>query len=409
MGFNPLQMNAEKFYDLLLHLDDNWEVKEITTNLKAQEIDVYVKYVGKSAKDPATQEMFPIYDHRENRRWRHLNTLEYKTWINCCVPRIKNSSGNVKTIEVPWAEDSARFTFLFERFVIDLLQATKNQRQTAALVDCGYNIVNRILHRASQRGMQRRRKDYPIHHLSIDEKSFQRGHRYITVLSDPLGDRVIDVADGRDKKACEELINSALSKKQKASISTVSMDMWKAYMNVTTEQMPQAEIIHDKFHLIKYLTEAIDKVRRREVKEHEELKNTRYTLLKNKMNLTDKQKIKFEAIKAGNYEVCKAWGVRENFKYLFAERTKQHAFTLFGQWCSDALRVKINEVTKIVEMFKNHLNGVINAMVRTLNNAMAERLNGKIQILKTVGRGYRTFLNFRSAILFFHGDLDLYP
>jgi transposase len=402
-------MKTEDFYDLLLHLNDNWEVREIAPNMRAKEIDIYVDYVGKLAKDPDSQDMLPVYDHRENRRWRHLNTMEYKTWINCCVPRIKDSSGKVKTIEVPWAEDSARFTFLFERFAIDLLQATKNQRQTAALLDCGYNIVNRIMHRASERGMERRRKDYPIYHLSLDEKSFHRGHKYVTVLSDPLGDRVLDVADGRDKKACEGLIANTLSKEQKACIRTVSMDMWKAYMNVAAKQMPQAEIVHDKFHLVKYLTEAIDKVRRREVKVHDELKNARYALLKNKMNLTDKQSIKFESIKEGNYEVCKAWGIRENFQYIFGERTKQEAFALFGQWCSDALRSKIKEVTKVVEIFRNHVVGVVNAMVRNLSNAMAERLNGKIQILKTVGRGYRKFSNFRSAILFFHGDLDLYP
>ena len=70
---------------------------------------------------------------------------------------------------------------------------------------------------------------------------------------------------------------------------------------------------------------------------------------------------------------------------------------------------QIKEVNKVIETFKNHLSGVVNALIDTHSNAMAERLNGKIQEIKTVGRGYRTFKNFRSAILFFHGGLDLYP
>lgn len=402
-------MEAHQLYDLLLNLDDNWRVVEIKTNLRSHEVDIYVEYIEKQAQDPDTCELLPIYDHRENRRWRHLDTMEYKTFINCCIPRVKDSSGKVKTIRVPWADDFERFTYLFEKAVIDLLQATRNQTQTAALLDCGFNVINRIMHRATERGLARRPKEYPIYHLSIDEKSFRKGHEYVTVLSHPHAGCILDVGLGRDKEACKQLINSGLTEKQKSGVKTITMDMWKAYITTATEQMPQAEITHDKFHLIKYLTDSIDKIRRREVKLHEDLRNSRYALLKNEANLTDKQRIKFDAIKAGNYEACKAWYIRENFKSLFGERTIQDAFSLFSRWSEDALKAKLKEVTKVVEMFQNHLKGVLNAMVRTLNNAMAERLNGKIQELKTVGRGYRRFENFRSAILFFHGQLDLYP
>ena len=69
----------------------------------------------------------------------------------------------------------------------------------------------------------------------------------------------------------------------------------------------------------------------------------------------------------------------------------------------------IKEVNKVIMMFLSHSKGVINALICNINNAMAERLNGKIQEVKLVGRGYRIFDNFRSAILFFHGGLDLYP
>ena len=186
------------------------------------------------------------------------------------------------------------------------------------------------------------------------------------------------------------------------------MDMWKAYISTAKEVLPQAEIVHDRFHLVKYLNEAIDKVRRREVKQHKELKDSRYALLKNQINLTEKQRIKFDAITGANYEVSKAWQVRENFKDLFSI-SQASGFALYSQWASNSLRRKIKEVTKVVTMFNNHIKGVVNALVTNYNNAMAERLNGKIQELKTIGRGYRTFANFRSAILFFHGGLNLYP
>lgn len=397
------------FYDILLNLDSNWQVSKVNTEIRSHQVDIYIDYIGEKAEDPDTAELCPIYDRRDARKWRHLDTLQYKTFIICRVPRIKASDGKIKTVEVPWAGGFERFTYLFESHVINLLQATRSQSQTAALVDCGFSVINRIMHRATRRGLDRRPKTFPIHHISIDEKKFRKGHDYVTVLSHPHLGCVLDVTHGRDTESCRELLDRTLTKEQQSQVKTVSMDMWKPYLKATREQMPKAEVVHDKFHLIKYLTDSIDKVRRREVKIHEELRNSRYALLKNSMNLTDKQRFKFESIRDGNYEVAKAWTIRENFKSLFNEPSKEDAYVLFSQWCTDASRKGIKEVNRVVETFKNHITGVVNALVRAFNNAMAERLNGKIQELKTVGRGYRRFENFRSAILFFYGELDLLP
>ncbi len=79
------------------------------------------------------------------------------------------------------------------------------------------------------------------------------------------------------------------------------------------------------------------------------------------------------------------------------------------KWIRNSTSKQIKEVTKVVTMFEKHLSGVINALITEYSNAMAERLNGKIQELKSIGKGYRTFKNFRSAILFFNGGLNLYP
>lgn len=186
------------------------------------------------------------------------------------------------------------------------------------------------------------------------------------------------------------------------------MDMWQAYMSAAKELLPNAQIVHDRFHLMKYLNEAIDKVRRREVKKHNELRDSKYALLKNSENRTEKQRIKFEAIAGANYEVAKAWQVKENFRALFSSDIEK-GYVLYLKWVRDAVEKKIKEVNKVVYMFNDHFIGVLNALITNLSNAMAERLNGKIQELKTIGRGYRRFANFRSAILFFNGGLNLYP
>jgi transposase len=344
------------------------------------------------------------------RRWRHLDTMQFKSFINARLPRIKLVEGKVKTLSPPWADKHDRHTFLFESAVIHLLLATKNQTQTANLMRCKFDVVNRIMHHASERGVERRKDVKAVfEHLSIDEKSFQKGHNYATVLSHPQSGRVLDVVGERTKKACKKLMNRALTAKQRKSVKTISMDMWQAFIGMAEEKLPQAEIVHDKFHLIKYLNEAIDKVRRREVKHHAELKNSRYAMLKNEANLTTNQRLKFEAIRKANYEVSRAWEARENFREVFKNASLEQSEAIYWEWHQAVTASGIKEVIKVAEMFRAHLRGVLNAMTSKFSNAMAERLNGKIQLLKSIGRGYRKFENFRSAILFFYGKLSLFP
>jgi transposase len=318
---------TENFFTLLLNLEDGWSVSSIKSDLKASEVYIKIECQLREFTDPETGDICKLYDHAPERTWRHLDTMQYKTYITCRLPRMRTRSGKVKTVNPCWASGYERHTYLFEHAVIDLLKASKNQTKTAELMRCSFDVVNRIIHLSTERGMSRRAlSSVSFDHLSIDEKSFKKGHKYITVLS----------------------------------------------------------------------------------QHHEELKHSRYALLKNKENLTEQQRIKFEAISEANYEVSRAWQVRENFKDLFSSNLTS-GFILYARWAANSIGKKIKEITKVVDIFNNHMRGVINALIFNFNNAMAERLNGKIQEIKTVGRGYRTFKNFRSAILFFHGGLSLYP
>jgi transposase len=402
-------MFSEQFFDLLLDFGDDWKVNQVSVNSLTEEVDVTIEFISKVAEDPDTLEGCPIYDHAPIRRWRHLDTMQYKTFINSREPRVKGSDGKIKTISVPWSDKHERHTYLFERLAIDVLKSTKNQTKSSELLRCGFGVINRIIHNAVNRGILLRPDGYIPEHLSVDEKSFKKGHEYVTVLSDPISGVVLDVSKGRDHESCQSLIMDAIKPEHRGKVKTVSMDMWKAYMKATQELLPNAEIVHDRFHMVKHLNDAIDKVRRREVKQHEVLKNTRYVFLKNHQNLTDQQRMKFAVISHANYEVSRAWRIKENFRDIFGCDSIQEASELVIQWVHDAIKSNIKEMIKVVDTFKNHIRGIINAMVTSFSNSMAERLNGKIQEIKSTARGYRRFENFKSAILFFHGGLYLYP
>lgn len=402
---------TEDFFNLVLDFGDEWVVKSVEADHKKLHVYLNLEYVSDRYEDPDTYESAKLYDHCELREWRHLDILHYQTYVRCRIPRVKCKDGKIKQIAIGWAGKHDRHSYHFEIRVIDLLLATKNQTKTAEFMNCSFRLVNRIMHRSVARGVNRRDiGKVPFEHISLDEKSFKKGHEYITVLSHPKSGVVLDVGQGRDEKSTNLLLKSSFTQEQLDAVNTVSLDMWQSFINSVKACCPNAEIVHDKFHLVSYLNKSIDQVRRREVKHNDELINARYALLKNEDNLTEKQREKFELIKSANFQVSKAWHIRENFKELFEfYNNEKEALSLFINWAQDAFMQGIKEVNKVIMMMLNHVNGVVNALISNLNNAMAERLNGKIQEIKLVGRGYRLFENFRSAILFFHGGLDLYP
>lgn len=288
------------------------------------------------------------------------------------------------------------------------MQATKNQSKTAFLLGLSFDQVHRIMHKSVERGMRRRTGNEVYYYLSVDEKSAQKGHTYISILSDESTGVVIDVVAGRDGLSTSKLCES-LNEDQRRQVKTVCTDMWQPFINGAKNYFSQAKHCHDNFHLVGYLNKAVDKVRRREVKRFEELKNTKYIFLKDKANFTEKQRLKFEAISQTNYSVSRAWQIKENFRDIQFRQDRAQAVSIYHWWRQDALNAQIKEITEVIEVFDRHLNGIINALETGANNARAERLNGSIQELKTIGRGYRNTENFRTAILFFHGNLDMLP
>ena len=389
-----------------LGLTTDWRVDRVAMNTQKERVDIYLSHSGQGLVCPETGESGTLYDHRKEREWRHLDWFQCTCYIHCRIPRIQSSAG-IKTIRIPWADGSSRVTYAFERWAIDLLQATKNRTKTAPLLRCGFNQLNRIMHRSVERGLDRRSLA-GISHVSLDEKAIKRGHVYAAIGSDSTRGVVIDVGEGRTKKGTMMLLESIFSE-IKDEVETVSVDMLNAFIGAIRNALPEATLIHDRFHRIQYLNQAINQVRRREVTSHPELKGSRFARLKNEHNRTKKQDKIFKVVPEANLQVSHAWRLREEFKGIFACTSFAEAKAYFELWLASVAEAAVNEVSKIADMFQNHFDGVCNALCHPQSNAKAERINGKIQEIKTVGRGYRRFENFRIAILFFCGGLELYP
>jgi transposase len=401
-------MDKLEVLNSILNFGIGWSIKAVLVNKTTKEVDIYLEYTLDTCFYSEEESVCVIYDFTKSRRIRHLDMFDYKTFLNFRTPRAKLSTGDSRAIPLNFSDARVSFSYDFEIKVIECLELCKNQSQTAHYLQTSFEIVHHIMERAVNRGLSRRSLD-GINTLSLDEKSYSNGHNYFTVLSDPINKRVLDIIDGRSSDATQELLQNTLTTKQLDGISWVTMDMWKPYINSVNELLPSADIVHDKFHIAKYLNKGVDEVRKSEAKENKELKHSKYLLLKNKENWTECQKIKFQEINEINLKTADAWRMKENFKEIYNCWTPSNCLSFFKDWYINVVDSEIKQMVSVADTLLRNLGGIVNAALSKLSNSMAENLNSKIQIVKSVARGYRNISAYRNAILFFNGNLELAP
>ena len=397
-------------YARLLGTDDSWRVESVDLRLEDRRVDVRLKHIGLGVACPECGRDYGLADHADERRWRHLDTMQFTTELVARLPRCRCPEHGVKTIVPPWAGKHSRFTLLFEAFAIEVLQACRNVKAAAAILGLSWDSLQTIMNRAVERGLERREAT-PIPHLGIDEKSFGRGHDYITVLTDLDGSRVLDVVQDRTQVAAEAVLQT-LSPEQRHQVRAVAADMLPAYANAVAKQTPNAELVHDKFHVAKYLGEAVDQVRRAENKDlqaedDDRLKGTRQFWLFNKSNLSWKQRRRFAAIRCNGLKTARAWAIKEEFRWFWRHVYSTSAEEFFNRWYAWGARCRLKPVVKVAKMLKRHLPNLLSYFLYRITNTTSEGFNSVIQALKYAARGFRSFTNYRTRILFFCGKLNL--
>lgn len=410
-------MRDTELYQTLLGLTAPWEVTAVTiTQASADrplgEVALSVRWrLEAPLVCPSCGQAGPGYDSRP-RRWRHLNTMQWKTFITADVPRVNCPKCGVKQVRVAWAEDSSRFTELFEAFAIQVLKAVRSKVQAQGLTELSWDQVDRIMERAVARGLDRRSLE-GLSYVGLDEKSFGKGHDYVSIMHDVMGRRVLDGVPERTRKAADALWG-AIPEAQRQGLAAVAADMWEPYLEATRAAVPRAAIVHDKFHCAKELNKAVDLVRRREHRElkregDETLVRTKYLWLKNPQNWTEHQRERFDSLKLDTLKVGRAWAIKEAFTQFWDYRYVASAKKFFDRWYFWATHSRLGPIVDAAKTLKRHLPGLLAYTRHRITNAVAEATNATIQLTKANARGYRNFAHYRIAILFHCGKLDLYP
>ena len=408
-----MDTELQKHYGLLLGIQSPWEVKTVALKLEEKRVEIDLGWQwGAPATCPECGKECSVYDCAPERTWRHLDTMQFQTLIRARVPRSNCPEHGAKTVTVPWAQPQGRFTLLFERFAVEVLLASANVTRACELMGIGWDAAQEIMRRAVARGLERRQLD-GLKYLGMDEKSFKRGHSYITLLTDLEESRVLDVVEERTLEAVAKLWES-LSPQQKQEVEAVAMDMWEPFIQGARQEVPRADVVHDRYHVSAYLNKAVDTVRRQEHKQllaegDQTLKGTRQLWLYNPQNFSAEQSESFEELKDLNLKVGRAWAAKELFTKFWAYHQEGSARRFFKDWFGWVSRSRLKPMIEVARMLKRHMENLLTYLRHPITNAVTEGLNSKIQSIKSAARGFRSFANYRIRILFFCGKLNLYP
>lgn len=415
-------MQITNFYEQILGIKKPWFITDAKIDETDKSVHVNLSHhTGEKFPCKHCQTLCSVYDHSDSRTWRHLDTCDHYTYLHAELPRVDCPEHGVCVIQPDWSRANSRFTLLFESFIIDTLQLTQVRRRAALQLRVSEEQLKRIQKQAVSRGLDLRRQNkmegrpYIVSHICIDEKSLFTGHHYVSIIYDGQTGAVLEVVEHRTQDAAQSAFTNLGEYVNLNEVQVVTMDMWKAFKNAANICIPQADIVHDRFHLAQYLNKAVDITRRGENKKlvaqnDERLKGSKYLWLKNPDNFNESQQQVFNTLKLDNeLKTYKVWQLKEEFKNFFQTQNEQEAKAFYADWVEKVKEINNTHLLKVVKTFDNHLQGLLDYTKHRVSNAMAECINTTIQQIKYKARGFKSADAFRIAILFHLGDLCLYP
>ena len=411
-------MRDSELYRHLLGIESPWTVTRVELNVAEQRVDVWAGHEERAPWNcPECGANSPLYDHAEERVWRHLDSCQFRTLLHARPPRVQCPTHGVRQVRLPWAEGRSRFTTLFERLAIDVLRECDIEG-ACGILRISWDEAWHLVERAVRRGRKRKARRLPAR-LGVDEKAVAKGHVYMTLVCDLETSTIEHVAEERKRASLEQYFEP-FTAQERAAIKAVAMDMWAPYEDAVRAHVPKADekIVFDLFHIMKHMNEAVDRTRRREQRElkgvgDDRLTGTKYVWSYGEENVPDKHRERLASLTARGMtrklKTARAWSIKESLRDLWKCRSRVEAETHWRWWYGWAIRSRLSPVKKVARMLKEHLPGVLAYFRHRVTNAASEGLNAKIQRIKKMAYGFRNREHFKTAIFFHCGGLDLYP
>jgi transposase len=396
-----------QLFEAALGLAKPWYVGGVDFDAADKTLTINVDFVaGTRFATPGVAGAHPVHD-TQIKRLRHLNFFQHECFLEVRTPRVKLPDGRVVLIEPDWFGKLSGFTLLFEALVLAMAQQM-TFAAVARLTGLTWHRVHAICSRYVDLALAEADLS-AVTAVAIDETSSQRGHNYLTIAADAEARKVVFVTEGRDAKTIARFAEYLTAHKATpGQVRSVSIDMSPAFISGVAEQLPNARITFDKFHIIAHASAAVDKMRRLEQRTDPSLKGLRWTLLKDRGRLSEESRADLDGLiaAAATKRTARAWLYREHLRDILDRRQINVVSAMLKTWCTNVLRSKVAPMKDVAKMIRAHFDGIVAWAQTRQTNGFIEALNGLFQAAKRKARGYTRFATMRTVLFLIAGKLD---
>lgn len=336
-------------------------------------------------------------DHGEGRRrWRALDLGTTFAYLEADAPRVYCTAHRVVVAAVPWARHDSRFTIAFEDQCCWLAVNT-SKKAVAALMRVTWRTVGGICERVADEALAGRDVFAGLRRIGIDDFSYRKGQRYLTVVVDHDSGRLVWAAAGRDRKTLEQFFD-LLGKDRCEQLELVSCDMAESIATAIAERCPNAIRCVDPFHVVQLATDALDEIRREVWNDArraghstlaKDLKGARFALWKNPQNLTERQQLKLAQIQQTNKPLYRAYLISQQLREIYRVSHEQ-AVLLLDAWLAWARRSRLPAFVRLAKTITKQRPGIEAAIRHGLSNARIEQVNTQLRLITRRAYGFHT-------------------
>ena len=405
-------MTPEQTFGQLLGLGKSWRVVESRFEPESSTFFLKVEETPELWPEESARAGTPVtcHDHVEPMQWRHLNVFNKECVIVCALPRgRRGDDSKVYRVTPPWEGRSKHFTQEFEAFALTLMREMPVKRAGQILGESDTRMWRMLF--AHVKAAHARLSFDNVVWVGADEMNRRKGHNYLTVFADLLAKRVLFATPGKDASVWEAFAAELLRHNgHPKAIQYVAIDMSPAYIKGVSNNLGNAQVVYDKFHVIQNVVEACDRVRKVESRSNagkrDLLERTRWMWLKNRVNWTEKEAQKWESMALERCVTGMAYEMRLVLQGIYQWKDVGEARKLFGNWCAwvQAMRERTGELlepmARAARMIEGHLEGILAHWTQGLTTAFMEGFNSLFSAVKRWARGYRT-VEYMTAILYF--------
>jgi transposase len=403
-------MRSFKFISKALRLV-GMKVCDVLFNDQAQELHLSVKPYKNGARCPQCERRGKIVRTLPQARgWRDITVCGWAVFLHYFPREIECSTHGRAQERIPWADAYARVTHRLELLVLTYAQLM-TQKAAAELVHLPRSSFSDILHRTITR-LREGHRIGGLKALGIDEVSYRKGHKYVTVVYDLERSCVVWVGEGKARETIDRFFQEQLSTEQREQIQWACCDMSETFIGAIKEHCPNAELVLDRFHIVKALNEALDEVRKEQWREasgaqRKALKGLRWLLFRHPKKRSEADTELLNELRKSNRRIHRAWVLKDEFTQFWDFTTPDAARVFLEKWCTSALRSRLEPLRKFVHTLREHTDNILTFIDSRLTNAVAEGLNRIIRAVKNRASGFRNVDAFIDLIYLTIGDVDL--